>query len=154
MQGIGLLVRKGVGLASITIEVKQFEAPPKAPNTSTDPVTHIEITQTASGLKSTQENRCVDDTFREHDDWLFGNVKGKSKWLKLDEIEDVYLSDNWDADNEQFLWSHVESLGNGWTADQIWGFQTIDGERRYCRNILITKDDERAEFRFVYDFEA
>ncbi|KAK4086658.1 LCCL domain-containing protein [Purpureocillium lilacinum] len=156
IQGIGYLVRKGVGLATITIDVNQYEAPPKAPSTADGTFTHIDIEQSASGLSSTKEARCLDDLPRDHSDWLFGNVKGQSSWVSVDDITDEYLKKGWlsEGDGKTLIRSHVVSQDNGWTATQIWGFQDINGERRYCRNIVIAKGDQRAEFRFVYNYEG
>merc|ERR1712000_717432 len=56
-----------------------------------DVIQHIDIEQSASGLTSTHEKRCLDDVFREHSDWLFGTVKGKTKWVTLDEVTDEFL---------------------------------------------------------------
>ena len=156
IQGIGYLVRKGVGLATITIDVNQYEAPPKAPSTADGTFTHIDIEQSASGLSSTKEARCLDDLPRDHSDWLFGNVKGQSSWVSVDDITDEYLKKGWlsEGEGKTLIRSHVVSQDNGWTATQIWGFQDINGERRYCRNIVIAKGDQRAEFRFVYNYEG
>lgn len=151
------MIRKAISLASVTLDVNVYEAPPKPPSTATDVVTHIDIEQSASGLSSTHELRCVDDLFREHSDWLFGNLKGKTKWVSLDEVEDDFLKSGWElegAGGKDFLRSHVENEENGWQAYQIWGFQTVDGERRYCRNVLVTKGENRVTIRMVYDYEG
>ncbi|CAM1507220.1 Fc.00g068610.m01.CDS01 [Cosmosporella sp. VM-42] len=154
LQGIGFLIRKPVSYATITLDVTQYTAPPKPPATGTDIVTHIDITQSASGLSSTQENRCLDNEFREHSDWLFGDVKGRSQWISLDEVEDAFLKKDWliEGEGKNLILSHVESQGNGWTATQVWGFQNINDERRYVRHVLVKKGDKRVEVRFVYDF--
>ncbi|KAG6041552.1 hypothetical protein E4U41_003568 [Claviceps citrina] len=155
IQGIGYVIRTAISYATISIAVNQYEAVPKPPNESAVPVTHIDITQSASGLTSTQENRCVDDTPREHTDWLFGTVRGRTKWVGLDDIGDTYLKSGWEVEGDgRFIWSHVESCDAGWTADQVWGFQRVDGERRYCRNIVVEKGDRRAEFRLVYNYDG
>ena len=155
LQGIGYLVRKGISLASISLDINEYEAPPTAPNTSsTDIVTHIDIEQSASGLSNTHEKRCLDDTFREHSDWLFGKCRGRSAWVSLDEIDEAHLKSDWitEGEGKNFILSHVESVDNGWVARQIWGFQTIDGERRYTRNVSVTKGDKKVEIKLIYDF--
>lgn len=140
-------------MATISLDVTQYEGPPNPPSESTDIVTHIDIVQSAGSLSSTQENRCADDVYREHSDWLFGNVRGKTKWIALEEGEDEYLKGGWEPEADgKYIRTYVENDDYGWTADQIWGFQIIEGERYYCRNILIKKGDERAEFRLVYDW--
>ncbi|KAL2107937.1 hypothetical protein VUR80DRAFT_4478 [Thermomyces stellatus] len=161
LQGISFLLRKTISYASVTLEITQYEGPPKPPNTSTTPATHIDIQQIATaGMKGTREERCLDSTERPHSDWIFGNVRGQSRWLSLSEIEDDFLRSNWlEGDEEKtgpegkdHVWSFVRSVDSDWTAEQIWGFQTIEGERRYCRNIVIRKGDERVNMRLVYDY--
>jgi len=46
----------------------------------------------------------------------------------------------------------VESEANGWAVQQVWGFQEIDGARRYARNIVCTKGNARETIRLVYDY--
>ncbi|KAH8882117.1 hypothetical protein GQ53DRAFT_461699 [Thozetella sp. PMI_491] len=164
LQGIGWLTRKAIGLASVTLNTKQYTGPPNAPaDASGAPVVHIDIEQTATGnLKGTTENRCVDGTWREHSDWLFGSVRGRTIWIKAEAIEDPFLAGNWlegdeeaaGPEGETHIMSHVESLDNGWTAVQIWGFQTVNGERRYARNLVISKGSDKVTFRMVYDWVA
>ena len=154
LQGISYLIRKAIGLATVTLTINEYDAPPKPPNTSTDVYTHIDIDQSASGLSSTQENRCLDNEYREHSDWLFGKVRGQSRFVSLDELEDEHLKKGWlaEGDGKAFVYSHVESEENGWTATQVWGFKTVNGERRHCRNLLVKKGDKRVELCFVYDW--
>ncbi|KAG5998386.1 hypothetical protein E4U43_002430 [Claviceps pusilla] len=155
IQGIGYFIRTAISYATISLSVTQYEAPPKPPNPSAETVTHIDIAQSASGLTSTQENRCVDDTLREHTDWLFGTVQGRTKWVSLEDVEDTYLKSGWEVEGDgKFIWSHVENKEKGWTANQIWGFQSVNGERRYCRKIVVAKGSQRAEFRLVYDYDG
>ncbi|KAK4248496.1 hypothetical protein C7999DRAFT_13606 [Corynascus novoguineensis] len=162
LQGVGWVARKAVSMATLTLAVKQFVAPPSPPADPANPAaTHIEIEQTGTGgIKASTEKRCLDDTFRDHTDWLFGHVKGKSKFLTADDIQDDYLKSGWlEGDDEKkgpngetHVISYVESYDNGWTATQIWGFKIIDGVRRHVRNVLITKGGERVELQLVYDW--
>lgn len=157
IQGISWLLRTAIGAASITLDINQYTAPPSPPNTSSELFTHIDIEQTAAGLKSTHEKRTVDGVYREHSDWLFGKVKGKSFWIGLDDIKDDELKSSWlkEGDEEKFLFmSYVESLDAGWTATQVWGFQEVNGERKHVRKILVAKDSQRAAVTFVYDYTS
>jgi len=112
-------------------------------------------------MKGTSEKRCLDSESRDHADWLFGHVRGRSRWVATPaDVEDTHLAAGWLAGEaeakgpkgELLIESYVESLDSDWIATQIWGFQTIDGERRYARNVLVTKGDERVEIRLVYDY--
>jgi len=164
LQGVGWVTRKAVSMATLTLHVKQYNAPPSPPaDPSSAEVTHIEIEQTGTGgLKGSTEKRCLDYTFREHSDWLFGSVRGQSRWIAPGEIHDAYLKGEglWlegDAEaggpnGETHVLSHVESVDNGWTATQIWGFQLVDGERKHVRHIVIAKGSDRVQLKLVYDF--
>lgn len=146
-------------MASVHLDINQYEAPPKPPNTSTDIFYHVDVEQTAAGLSSTHERRCIDHTWRDHSDWLFGDVRGQTWWVSLDEVDDEFLKKGWEPEGDDpaaknYIISHVESKDKGWTAKQVWGFQIIDGARRYARNIAVTKGSERVTVRLVYDYES
>ncbi|KAK4192792.1 hypothetical protein QBC35DRAFT_483397 [Podospora australis] len=162
LQGVGWVTRKAVGMATLTLTVKQFTAPPSPPaEPSGGAVTHIEIEQTGTGgLKGSTEKRCLDYNFRDHSDWLFGHVKGQSKFIAASDISDAHLKQGWlegaeeatGPNGETHILSHVESYDAGWTATQIWGFQLVDGVRKHVRNIVVAKGSERVELKLVYDF--
>jgi hypothetical protein len=160
---MGWVLRKAVSMATLTLNVKQYTAPPSPPAEPSNPaVTHVEIEQTGTGgVKGTSEKRCLDNVFRDHTDYLFGHVKGQSRWATPADLEDAFLNGGWlegdeekgGPNSETHLVSHVESYDNGWTATQIWGFKKLDdGVRRHVRNVVITKEDKRVELQLVYDF--
>jgi hypothetical protein len=45
-----------------------------------------------------------------------------------------------------------KDAGYGWTAEQVWGFEIVQGERRYTRRIVVAKDGKYQMIRFVYSF--
>lgn len=149
LQGIGYLTRQAMSLATVTLTIKQYEGAPCPPSTEKGPVTRIDIEQLA-GPSTTSEDRCLDDLTRSYSHWLFGDVEGRSRWVKLADLEDAFLKKDWD--DEDLILSHLANKANCWDAWQIQGFQIVSGERRLCRNIVITKGDERSALRFVYDF--
>ncbi|KAK0618053.1 hypothetical protein B0T17DRAFT_509612 [Bombardia bombarda] len=161
LQGVGWVTRKAVSLATVTLNIKQYTGPPSPPAEPSGPeVAHVEMEQTGTGgMKGTTEKRCLDNVFREHSDWLFGHVKGHSRWVDIGEVDDAFLKAGWlegaeeaaGPNGETHLLSHVESLDLGWTATQIWGFKLVDGVRKYVRNIVIAKGAERVELQLVYD---
>lgn len=105
-------------------------------------------------MSPSKEHHCLDGLPRDHSDWLFGSVINKTRWISLEDIEDKFLRSGWHHEGgNNLIHSHAASEANGWTATQIWGFQEVDGERHYCRNIVIEKEERRAEFRFVYDWQ-
>lgn len=71
------------------------------------------------------------------------------------DMEDEFLKRGWGremAENDA-LHNHIESVGNGWVVDQLWGFEDVKGERRYVRHLVIVKGDKRIERRLVYDWQ-
>lgn len=56
--------------------------------------------------------------------------------------------------NSVHVQSYAESYNNGWTANQIWGFEQIDGKRRHVRHIVVRKGDDWKQARLVYDWHG
>jgi hypothetical protein len=164
LQGIGYLTRKAIGLTTVTLHIKQYEK---------DGLVHIDIDQTATGgIKGTSEIRTIDGESREHTDWLFGTVAAKSEWaggakhpaiadfeaVKEHDVE--WLTKDWLQGPEEAtgpdgainLVNSVRAVPDSWTASQVWGFETIGGERRYTRHVVLKKGAEKVKLRLVYDF--
>ncbi|KAI1195552.1 hypothetical protein F5X97DRAFT_335234 [Nemania serpens] len=156
LQGISWLTRKIIANATIRLDVKQY--------TDERGTVHIEITQEASG------HRTLDFEERELSDRVFGKIRGQTKFVSAEELDDLvqeksiaddgYLSADWiEGRAEQtgpgdasHVFNCVRSVGEGWTATQVWGFQMVDGERRYVRNVVVAKDGESRNLKIVYDW--
>jgi len=153
LQGIGWLTRKAIGLATVTLSIKQY---------TEEGVTHIDIEQTATGgIKGTAELRTLDWSEREHSDHIFGNLKGKNRWCTLDICkDDAFLKDGWlegeeensGPNGERHVQSYAVNEKSGWTGDQIWGFAIVDGKRYYTRRVAVSKGDKVLKVRMVYDW--
>lgn len=52
-----------------------------------------------------------------------------------------------------FLQSFVVNESAGWTAEQVWGFELVDGERRHTRRVVVVKNGKVASARLVYAFK-
>lgn len=139
---------------------------------------HIDITSVASGLSTTQENRTADWTDRDHSDRIFGNVKGRSRLFTVSEekqfepVESYHSSDleflqgkhlkdgttNSNFLESESLQSYVKNKdeGYGWTAEQVWNFETIDGKRYYTRRIVArdSTGEKSERVRLVYDYQG
>lgn len=80
------------------------------------------------------------------------------RFIKISEIEDEYLKKDWLEEGEgdekgDVVISHTESPKNGWDATQIWGFATVEGQRRHVRRIVSKKGKEEHKIRTVYDYK-
>ncbi|KAF2679327.1 hypothetical protein K458DRAFT_445878 [Lentithecium fluviatile CBS 122367] len=174
LQGVGWLTRKAVGLATVTQHCKQYQAPPDDAPTA-PPVPHIDIEQSATGgVKGTTEKRCLDWEYRSHSDWLFGELRGKSRITTLARIleeakdaegesvkegrreEDAkFLAEGWLEESKDG--EVVESFADaksGWTGWQVWGFSDVKGERWLTRRFAIRRKDreEVVLARLVYEW--
>ncbi|KAL8862837.1 MAG: hypothetical protein Q9178_000779 [Gyalolechia marmorata] len=112
MQGVGWFLRRAIALSTITLTISEYVK---------DGLTHIDISQVASpgGITST-EDRILDWVYRDHSDRVFGEVKGKSRWVKLDDVDDDdFLKKGWDDLEGEHVQGYVESKAGGWTADQV-----------------------------------
>ena len=117
LQGISWLTRRAIALATITLYVKHYK--------DDGGVEHIDIQQTLTGITGTTETRTLDWTFREHQDYLFGAVLGKSRRVKLDQIENEFLRSGWLPDTEEhgaiesYAKSDTPKSGTTWTGEQV-----------------------------------
>ena len=124
----------------------------------------VDIDQKA-GPKSTNEKRHTDWQWRDHYDLLFGNVKGRTRFIKWSEVDDEELKKAWDnndqdkhgwkkfPEDQELLHCYVESTDSDWIADQVWAFDEIDGERRHVRVTVIRKGQEHTSGKLVYDYD-
>ncbi|KAH9975628.1 hypothetical protein BJV74DRAFT_862591 [Russula compacta] len=154
MQGINWINRTAISYATITLSVKHYR--------DENGVEHIDSDQALTGgVPGTTENRILDWTPRDHYDYVFGAVVGKSRRRKVDEIEDEFMKDGWLPDTQEHgvICSWIESdaiknNGYNWTSDEIWGFEEIEGERRYTRHIKFTErpGGKVVYARLVYDY--
>lgn len=155
LQGVGWLKRKAIGVATVTLAIKQYK--------DESGVTHVDIDQTATGgIKGTSETRILDWTDREHQDHVFGTLMGKSRWLdnkgaEWDALDD-FLKQDWliepaGPNGEPFIQNYAVNESIGWFAIQVWGFSLINGVRYYTRRVVISKKDlsEVLKVRLIYE---
>jgi hypothetical protein len=89
-------------------------------------IEHIDIDQTLTGIPGTSEYRTLDWTLREHEDYLFGPVVGRSRRVKVNEIENEFLRDGWLRDTVQdgainsYVKSDTPRSNTTWIAEQVW----------------------------------
>ena len=118
----------------------------------------------SGGLKGTTETRVVSGLIHSHSDWLFGSVESQHLFRTHAEIEalpDANLAGKnkngpWIDEGKQII--TTSRSPNGWVATQVWGFQMVEvngkPERRFCRNVTLTKGKDRAEIRLVHDWDG
>lgn len=86
----------------------------------------INIGQTISGgIPGTAENRILNWKERDNEDHLFGAVKGRSRRVKLDDLENDWLKNGWLPDTiengaiQSYVQSNTEKSGTDWIVEQV-----------------------------------
>lgn len=133
------------------------------------------------GIRGTVEHRSLDWSERSHEDHVFGNVIGRSRYFSplsfLDKeicvrtpqreinptdlkfLKGEVLINGTPAGflpADEYIQSFVENKEKKWTAEQIWGFEEIEGKRYYTRRVIVRRTDkeEVQRARFVYTYEG
>ncbi|KAF8898893.1 hypothetical protein BD779DRAFT_1666654 [Infundibulicybe gibba] len=152
LQGVGWFKRKVISTATVTLHAKHYK--------DDAGIEHIDIDQTITGgIPGTTEKRTLTWVERENEDHLFGAVKGRTRRIKVEELDEPYLKEGWTEDTIKYgvVQSYVESdtpkSGTTWIANQAWGMAMINGERRHVRRVKFTgpKGEDR-EVPIVYDY--
>jgi hypothetical protein len=156
------MTQKLISAATITIQITQYSLPAEVFHGAgaEESVVHINIEQAVTNLKGMTEKRCLDNEWHEHSDWLFGTVRGKGKWASYEELGGDELKAGWLENGIEAVGPYgrthilfrVESLERGWVANEVWGFQMINNERRYVRNVVVTSGGKVSRIRMVYDW--
>lgn len=152
LQDIGWVVRKAISMSAVTLVITLSDE---------NGTTKIDIVQKTTASTNTEE-RWLDWQDREKDDSIFGKVSGKARWINISEVTDPHLKkdlhkESLDAANGEVIETWTTSVGlkgEQWTADQIWGFAIINGQRRYVRNIVVKRGDKTQNIRTVYDYQG
>ncbi|KAI0652279.1 hypothetical protein C8Q79DRAFT_922775 [Trametes meyenii] len=153
LQGVSWFTRKAIAMATLYLSVKHYK--------DDSGIEHIDIEQTLTGgIKGTNEYRILDWTERSHEDHVFGPVIGKSRRVPLTEVEHDWLKKDWLDDTLMdgaiiftTAKSDTEKSGRTWSAQQTWGFEQINGEKRYTRHVFFQgPNGELIQVRLVYDY--
>lgn len=153
MQGVGFIMRKAIGVATVTIHLKHYKGD--------DGLWRIDAQNNGSGAKGNSEARVLDWKQRPHTDNIFGSVLGQTHFVTADKIKnDAFLKEGWlegpeeakGPNGESHIESHVINEERGWEVWQVWGFQLVNGERRHVRKVVCEKAGKRVQVKLVYDF--
>lgn len=170
---MGWVTRKALSLAKVTIYIHEY------PDSEKPEIFHVDGQSVLTGgIQGTKESRTLDWQQREHTDHIFGKLVGQSrhfadiksidiqtsvgnaeddarvaKFLSGETLVDGSKSEGF-LEEEAFMQSFVQNSESGWTAEQIWGFEIIDGQRLHTRRVAVTKNGKVELARLVYSFKA
>lgn len=160
LQGVPWLKRKIILLATVTLSVKEYVDDKK--------IWHIDLEQTATGgIQGTTELRTLDWSENTHEDHIFGTLKSRNRWvadLKSGEsggggplhpfLTEGWLDEKVGPNREGFVQNWVVNEERGWTAEQIWGFSILKGERYKTRKIVVKKGEEVLTLTLAYEWKG
>lgn len=148
MQNIGWVIRQAVAYSTVTVTLQQY--------TDSEGQNHLDQEQLSTGGIKNFEDRIMDWETTDKENWIWGKVKGRSRYVKLSEVEDEYLKEGWeDGPEGEVVEGFVENTKDGWDARQIWGFAIVEGERKHVRRILARRPGWKEErIRMVYDWKG
>ncbi|RDW65767.1 uncharacterized protein DSM5745_09506 [Aspergillus mulundensis] len=91
--------------------------------------------------------------------FLRGEINEHGSETEWDVSRQVLGDEKKGEEGNESVWVHtfVRNLngGNGWTAEQIWGFEIIDGERCHTRRVVVAnKKGQYVLARLVYKYLA
>ncbi|KAJ7492760.1 hypothetical protein FB451DRAFT_1165711 [Mycena latifolia] len=152
LQGVGWFKRKIIAVGTVTLYIKHYK--------DEEGTERVDIDQTITGgIPGTREERILAWKERATEDSLFGAVIGKSRRVQASELEEEFLKEGWTADTlehgviESYVVSDTPKSGTTWIADQTWGMEDVNGERRYTRHVNFTgPKGEEIKSRLVYDY--
>lgn len=118
-QGIGWLLRKAVGVATITFIITQDQ--------TAEGVDRLTIDQRGTGgLKGVTEVRVLDKNPSKSSDYVFGELENSNYWVKTAELTDNFLRDDleknrWEQDiqNGDAIKIDTVSSKKGWISEQV-----------------------------------
>ncbi|KAH8099432.1 hypothetical protein BXZ70DRAFT_300636 [Cristinia sonorae] len=154
LQGVSWWTRQAIKMSTLYLTIKHYK--------DDAGVEHIDIDQVLTGgVGASKEERTLDWAERETNNTTFGWVLGRSRRIKLDELDDEFLKTGWLADVAEHgaiqavAQSDTAKSGTTWYSEQTFGFEEIDGERRHTRHAhFVGPGGEHIRARFVYDYQG
>lgn len=161
LQGIPWILRKLVGLATLSMYVTQVVDDSGLKTITFDQTASVAI----GGVKGETEVRVLDWREELNTSMVFGTTSHRSRLINLKTALDQYekhlhpfLTEGFleeglvGADNN--VYDIVVHPINGWVIEQVWGFGIVNGERLFIRKTLVTKGDEEVAIRGIYEWKG
>ncbi|KAL3462530.1 hypothetical protein BJX64DRAFT_288218 [Aspergillus heterothallicus] len=162
LQGVPWLLRKAIGLANPKLTIAQ--------STNEAGVAVVDLSVVGIGGRTVAEQRVLNWEPIPSTNPLYGKTTIRSRlytssFEKSPEQSDddyAYLNarivrdgspSSWVEDEDgQHLHCVITNEEAGWTIDQVWGFEEIDGKRYHTRRSVLVKGDAVERGRIVYNY--
>lgn len=149
-QNVGFLLRQGIERSNVEMTLTAYKS---ADGTKE----HVDQVQVSTGNMKNEEKRSMEWEWLETENWIWGKVRGKNRFIACKDVEDEFLRTGWEeacSGENDVIEGYVESVTDTWTARQVWGFAVVDGVRRHVRRILAQKPGQKdVRFQMVYDWK-
>ncbi|OJJ46514.1 hypothetical protein ASPZODRAFT_16273 [Penicilliopsis zonata CBS 506.65] len=162
IQGIGYLMRKTMAMATPQMDVHQ--------STDDSGTVHLTLAVTVGGKEANNE-LSMDWNPVTKEDGPFGAVERRSRYCAISEIDlacsganasflkgqtlaDGHTPSAWleEAAGQRNIQLYGKGVKDGWTYEQVWGFEEIGGKRYHTRRIVAVHGNKDARARYVYEF--
>ncbi|KAF2268647.1 hypothetical protein CC78DRAFT_454848 [Lojkania enalia] len=151
LEGVPWWKRQAAGIITVTERIT---------HTKDDKDTHkivIEKRMTG-GFKAEDEVLVTDGSIQSLSHSVFGNVKVRSEWSDLSEVDDKWLKEDWNhgsgendgVNDAQHIKVSVSNDQLGWDLTVVWGFVLIDGKYYHSRRMLCRKGDQVAKAQIIF----
>lgn len=86
-----------------------------------DGVVTVAIDNKAYGIKGTRETRAMDWVSREHKDYIWGNVRGRCRYVLTSELTEDSLSSGWSEEtrNGYCVENEMADVNGAWSGYMV-----------------------------------
>ena len=148
-------LRKILGFANVSLHLSQTTSLPEdgAGEPATTTIRAKQVV-TPGGFNS-EDSYVLDALAREATVPIFGHVTVKTSFVPTAELDDDDLRQRLQTGGgDVVIREIVESKVNGWSTEGTWGFEQVEGERRFTRTSVTTTTGDQVVAKLVYDFKA
>ncbi|KAL4862400.1 hypothetical protein BDV12DRAFT_203081 [Aspergillus spectabilis] len=161
-QGVPWLLRKAISLANPKLTIAQ--------STNEDGVAVVDLSVVGIGGRTVTEQRVLNWEPIPSSNPLYGKTTIRSRLYtstlekrpNQSDEDHAYLNariardgspSSWAEDEDhQHLHCVISNDKGGWTIDQVWGFEEINGKRYHTRRSVLVKGDAVERGRIVYNY--
>jgi hypothetical protein len=90
--------------------------------------------------------------FKDYEPAIEGQSEENCKFLAGKTMVDGRDSAWMEDPSGQHIQIHIQSLGNGWETEQVWGFENIGNKRYHTRRVVTKKAGKSGRMRLVFNY--
>ncbi|KAG6820553.1 hypothetical protein H0H93_015438 [Arthromyces matolae] len=158
LQSVSWFTRQAISLGTPTLKIKHYK--------DDAGVERIDVDQSVSGIEGVPERKELTWTELNRKNNVFGAMVVKTRRVTLDVLKENAEGDKSDSEFLLTGWTDdtiehgvVQAIARSdskkvWRINDVWGIESIDGERRFTKHLKFTgPDGQDHECRSVYDYD-